>query len=177
MPSGTSTSFSDAPSAQDEEARTARRGRVAAMLDYHAYAVVALPVDILGLLCGPFAAAARTDRIQRKAVARLLGVPVHQADTSRGRGSRVPLRYRLSSLPFELMSFALLAPAWAVFITRGVLYPIFGADHLDRSWGGPSLAGAWLAHFIQGPPLLLIISLILWPVRKQQVRTASRHLR
>jgi len=70
------------------------------------------------------------------------------------------------------VSFALMGPAWAVFVTRGVLYPVFGADHLDRSWGGPTLAGAWAAHFIQGPPLLLVITLVLWPVSRYQVRWA-----
>ncbi|MFE9957322.1 hypothetical protein [Micromonospora sp. NPDC005299] len=147
------------------------------MVEYNAYAVVALPVNVLGLVCGPFAAAALTGRIQRKLVARLLGVQVNQGGSPRGRDARVPLRYRLAGLPFELVSFALLAPAWAIFIARGVLYPVFGADHLEQSWGGPSLVGAWLAHAIQGPPLLLIITCFLWPVRKQQARIASRYLR
>ncbi|GAB3342072.1 hypothetical protein RMN56_27830 [Micromonospora halotolerans] len=143
------------------------------MLGYQAYAVAALPVTVLGLVCGPFGAAAVTGRIPRELARRLLRV---QVGAARGADARVPLRYRLAALPFEIVSFALLAPAWAVFIARGVLYPIFGADHLAQSWGGPSLPGAWLAHFLQGPPLLLVITVVLWPVRKRQVRAAARHL-
>ena len=168
-PSATSTSLRNTPSVQGEQTRTDKRGRVAAMLDYNVYVIVALPINILGLICAPFAAATFTHRIQRKVAVRLLGVQVSRGGTSRGGDSRVPLRCRLAGLPFELVSFALLAPAWAVFIARGLLYPIFGADNLEQSWGGPSLVGAWLAHFIQGPPLLLVITVILWPVRKRQV--------
>jgi hypothetical protein len=175
-PSATTTLLRNTPSAQGGQSRSGMRGRVAAMLGYNTYAIVALPVNLLGLICAPFAAAAFAYRIQRVASLRLLGVQVNRGGTSRGRDSRVPLRYRLASLPFDLVSFALLAPSWAIFIARGVLYPIFGADHLEQSWGGPSLIGAWLAHFIQGPPLLLIITFILWPVRKQQARIATRYL-
>lgn len=127
----------------------------------NAYAVVALPVGLAGLFGAGGSA-------QRTLARRLLGVPVPDA-TGNVR------RHSLASLPADLVSFALMAPAWAVFITRGVLYPIFGADNLDKSWGGPSLAGAWVAHFIQGPPLLLALTLVLWPISSFQARLIRKH--
>jgi hypothetical protein len=151
---------------------TVRRRRARAMPGYHAYALLALPVSLVGLVAGPFGRTASLDRVQRALARRLLGVPVAGATTP----PRQVLRYALAGLPAGLVCCALLAPAWAVFVTRGVLYPIFGADHLDRSWGGPSLAGAWVVHFIQGPPLLLALTLALWPVSRYQVRLAHRHL-
>ena len=60
-----------------------------------------------------------------------------------------------------------------MFLTRGVAYPLFGADNLDQSWGGPSLAGAWFVHFIQGPPLLVLVTLVLVPVSRLQARRAE----
>jgi hypothetical protein len=53
------------------------------------------------------------------------------------------------------------APAWLLLATRGVLYPLFGSDDLDNSWGGPTLVGAWAAHFAVGVAVLLAVSFIL----------------
>jgi hypothetical protein len=145
------------------------------MLGHNAYALVALPVALVGLVAGLFGRAASVGRIQRALASRLLAVPVAETAMSPRRENRQVFRYSLVGLPAGLVSFALLGPAWAVFIARGVLYPVFGADHLDRSWGGPSLAGAWVAHFIQGPPLLFVITLVLWPVSRHQARLARRH--
>jgi hypothetical protein len=145
------------------------------MLGHNAYALVALPVALAGLVAGLFGRAAPVGRIQRTLAHCLLGVPVAEAVTSPRGESRQVLRYSLADLPANLVSFALLGPAWAVFIARGVLYPVFGADHLDRSWGGPSLAGAWVVHFIQGPPLLFVITLVLWPLSRHQARLAGRY--
>jgi hypothetical protein len=145
------------------------------MLGHNAYALVALPVGLAGLITGLFGGAAPVGRAQRALARRLLGVPVRDAETSPRREAGQVIRYSLAGLPAGLVSFALLGPAWAVFIARGVLYPVFGADHLDRSWGGPSLAGAWVVHFIQGPPLLFVLTLVLWPVSRHQARLARRH--
>ena len=153
------------------------RARLTAMLRHNAHALVALPVGLAGLVAGPFGRAESVGRIQRALARRLLGVPVAEATRAAGGETRRVLRYSLACLPADLLSFALLGPAWAVFITRGVLYPVFGADHLERSWGGPSLAGAWAAHFIQGPPLLFAVTLVLWPVNRYQTRLARRYLK
>jgi hypothetical protein len=152
--------------------RTGRRTWVTTMSGRSAYAVVALPAGMAGLIAGLFGAAAPVDRAQRALARRLLGVPDSGSAAPQDRTTGQVLRHSLARLPADLVSFALMGPAWAVFLARGVLYPVFGADNLDRSWGGPTLAGAWAAHFVQGPPLLLALTLVLWPVSQYQARLA-----
>ncbi|MBC6456661.1 hypothetical protein [Actinomadura sp. HBU206391] len=171
----TPTSTTALPSMPHRRSPTGGRAWPKAMLCHNIHALVALPVGLAGLIAALFGRPAPVGRTQRVLARRLLGVPVAEAAmSSRGQTRRV-LRYSLVCLPADLLSFALLGSAWAVFIARGVLYPVFGADHLERSWGGPSLAGAWAAHFIQGPPLLFVVTLVLWPVSRYQARLARRH--
>jgi hypothetical protein len=40
-----------------------------------------------------------------------------------------------------------------LFVARGVLYGIVVDGPYDTSWGGPTRAGAWAAHFLVGVPL------------------------
>ncbi|MEU9857555.1 hypothetical protein [Streptomyces sp. NPDC047974] len=40
-----------------------------------------------------------------------------------------------------------------LFALRGVLHPLVESGPYDHSWGGPTLAGAWAAHFFIGLPL------------------------
>ena len=39
----------------------------------------------------------------------------------------------------------------------GILYPVFDAANLRNSWGGPTLAGAWVTHFALGTGILLVV--------------------
>ncbi|MEV4620652.1 hypothetical protein AB0J74_18325 [Asanoa sp. NPDC049573] len=39
-----------------------------------------------------------------------------------------------------------------LWVLRGVLYGFVDRGPYDHSWGGPSRAGAWLAHFLIGTP-------------------------
>ncbi|MEU2503616.1 hypothetical protein ABZ621_02785 [Streptomyces sp. NPDC007863] len=39
-----------------------------------------------------------------------------------------------------------------LFVLRGVLYPLVESGPYDHSWGGPTLAGAWAAHFLVSLP-------------------------
>ena len=57
--------------------------------------------------------------------------------------------------------FILTGPLWLIVVLRGVLYPIVGADDLEDSWGGPTLAGAWAAHLGLGVAILLAVSFVL----------------
>jgi hypothetical protein len=50
-------------------------------------------------------------------------------------------------------------PFWLVVLLRGVLYPAFVADNLEQSWGGPTLAGAWVTHLVIGLGALGVASL------------------
>ncbi len=69
------------------------------------------------------------------------------------------LRRRTSHVP--RIAFVLTAPVWLVVIIRGVLYPAFGADDLEQSWGGPTLIGAWATHLVVAVAVLVAVSLIV----------------
>ena len=148
-----------------------RPGRLRTGLQRAAYAALALPVGLLSLGAALVGQAEPVDRWQSALARRLLDVRLAPAPPRR---SGQVLRHSLVGLPIHLLAFALVVPAWGVFLARGVLYPVFGADHLEDSWGGPSLAGAWLAHFIQGPPLLLLVDFMLRPLSRLQIRLARR---
>lgn len=42
-----------------------------------------------------------------------------------------------------------------LFLLRGVLYGLVDRGPYTESWGGPSLAGAWLAHFLVAVPFAI----------------------
>jgi hypothetical protein len=50
---------------------------------------------------------------------------------------------------------------WIFVIAVGVLYPVTDSGNLANSWGGPTLAGAWLVHLSLLVALLLVVSLVL----------------
>ncbi len=47
----------------------------------------------------------------------------------------------------------------------GILYPVFDAANLRNSWGGPTLAGAWVTHFARGREYCLL-SISLRPLAR-----------
>jgi hypothetical protein len=61
----------------------------------------------------------------------------------------------------SVVSLVLTGPLWLIVVLRGVLYPLIGADDLQDSWGGPTLAGAWAAHFALVVAILLAVSFVL----------------
>lgn len=136
------------------------------------YACLALPVCLVGLVAASLGGARRVSRVQRELARRFLGVAAPSPASPRRRGSLRVFGHCLATVPANLLAFALIAPVWALFLTRGVLYPVFGANNLEQSWGGPTLAGAWLVHFIQGPPLIFVMTLVLGPVSRFQARQA-----
>jgi len=69
------------------------------------------------------------------------------------------LRARAASTP--IVAKLVTAPFWLLLIARGVLYPVFGADDLEHSWGGPTLLGAWAVHLLIGIALLAAVSVLL----------------
>ena len=77
--------------------------------------------------------------------------------------NRVELAARLGKRAggVSMVSLVLTGPLWLIVVFRGVLYPLIGADHLRDSWGGPTLAGAWAAHFALGVAILLAVSFVL----------------
>ncbi|MGY5124169.1 hypothetical protein [Streptomyces nigrescens] len=55
----------------------------------------------------------------------------------------------------------LLAGALALAIARGLLYGFVDRTPHVHDWGGPSLAGAWLAHFAVSVPCVALALVIL----------------
>ncbi|MGO4617509.1 hypothetical protein AB4305_25095 [Nocardia sp. 2YAB30] len=53
---------------------------------------------------------------------------------------------------------------------RGIGYPLIAADNLEGSWGGPTLAGAWVVHAVLGICLLPVWLLLLAGLGAFQVR-------
>lgn len=129
------------------------------------YGFAAFPVGLAGLV-GSVWAGGLLVRLSHK----LLGDPASPpgAPPSRGR----VMVYSLASLPLNLVSFALIAAAWSIFVTRGFLYPVFAGNDLEHSWGGPTLAGAWLVHWLIGPPMVAAVAAILVPITRAQARLA-----
>ena len=167
MTSATVTSDAGSPASTDRMAP----GRLRTGLRQSAHAVLALPLGLLSLAAVLVGQARLADRWQQALARRFLDVRRLPAPPRRPLAL---VRHTLLGLPVHLLAFVLVVPAWALFLARGVFYPVFGADNLEASWGGPTLAGAWLVHFIQGPPLLLLITAALQPVARLQARLAER---
>jgi hypothetical protein len=77
--------------------------------------------------------------------------------------NRVELAARLRQRAVGVSAIVLIltGPLWLIVVLRGVLYPVIGADDLEDSWGGPTLAGAWAAHLGLGVAILLVASFVL----------------
>jgi hypothetical protein len=70
-------------------------------------------------------------------------------------------RLRQRAVGVSAVVFIFTGPLWLIVVLRGVLYPDIGADDLQDSWGGPTLAGAWAAHLGLGIAILLAVSFVL----------------
>jgi hypothetical protein len=70
-------------------------------------------------------------------------------------------RLRQRAAGVSVVFLVLTGPLWLIIVLRGVLYPLIGADNLQDSWGGPTLAGAWAAHLGLGVGILLAASFVL----------------
>ncbi|MFC7707663.1 hypothetical protein [Micromonospora lupini] len=116
-----------------------------------AYCATLVPVALLALVTAPVggadAAAARWRRLRTG----LLGAPPTPTPDRRP-GPVAVLGHGLLSL---LLGFVALLPLGVqlLLVLRGVLYGIVDSGPYDHSWGGPTRAGAWLAHFLVGLPM------------------------
>lgn len=139
-----------------------------------AYALAALPAGLVSL---PLALVGRSDaafRLQRGLAVRLLGVPI--AEPPRGRLARV-LAHSVLALPLQLFAAVLTGVLWADFLARGLCYPLaeWGQD-VSNAWGGPTMAGAWAAHFAVGVLTLAILLPVIRLLTAGQGRLAVRLL-
>ncbi|KJY29463.1 hypothetical protein VR44_22860 [Streptomyces katrae] len=60
-----------------------------------------------------------------------------------------------------------------LFVLRGMLYPVVQAGPYTNAWGGPSLAGAWLAHFGVGLLSAVVGLGVLWSLNRLHARLAG----
>ncbi|MET8231065.1 hypothetical protein ABZS77_10355 [Micromonospora sp. NPDC005298] len=113
-----------------------------------AYCATLIPVALLTLVTAPTGGAVARWRSLRT---RLLGMPP-AAVTGRRPGPVAVLGHAVLSL---LLGAVALLPLGVelLMVLRGVLYGLVDRGPYDSSWGGPTRAGAWLAHFLVGLPL------------------------
>ncbi|MFD7137709.1 hypothetical protein [Streptomyces sp. NPDC059894] len=64
-----------------------------------------------------------------------------------------------------------------LFIARGVLYGLVDQGPYDTSWGGPTRAGAWVAHFAVGLPIAVAAMALLWSIAGINDRLGARLVR
>ncbi|SNY49997.1 hypothetical protein SAMN05421748_110187 [Paractinoplanes atraurantiacus] len=126
-----------------------------------AYCLVLLPLSaaaIAAALAGRPGKAAGWWQVLRE---RLLGAEGGriQGPTPAPRRSAVAGHAALSAL----LGAAALVPLGLEVLTvlRGLLYGLVDHGPYDHSWGGPTLAGAWLAHFAIGIPIIVAAALAL----------------
>ncbi|MFC9392919.1 hypothetical protein ACFTWS_07130 [Streptomyces sp. NPDC057027] len=111
------------------------------------YAAVLLPAALLTLGA---VAAGRTDKA-RAWWARAAEQEAAERSSPRGPGAWRLTAHALLCVPLGLLA---LIPVGIelLFVLRGVLYPLVDHGPYDHSWGGPSMLGAWVVHFLVGVP-------------------------
>jgi hypothetical protein len=112
------------------------------------YCAVLLPVSVAALAAVLLGGRDRAVRWWRALRVRLLGCPAVRPGRPR---TLVVLGHAVSSLVLGLVAVVPLG-VQVLWLLRGVLYGFVDRGPYDHSWGGPSRAGAWLAHFLIGTP-------------------------
>lgn len=130
-----------------------------------AVGLAALPLLLVGRSAGY--------RWQRRLAVRLLDAEIPE-ESGRGRFVHGAV-HSVTALPLQILSAVLAGVFWAVFLARGVCYPLaeWGND-VSGSWGGPTMAGAWAAHFgvglLTGAVMLPLVALLVAAQRRLAVR-------
>ncbi|MBM0232041.1 hypothetical protein JNW91_09275 [Micromonospora sp. STR1_7] len=116
-----------------------------------AYCATLVPVALFALVTAPLGGAGAAVARWRALRSGLLGMPP-SATPGRRTGPVAVLGHALLSL---LLGAVALLPLGVELLTvlRGVLYGVVDPGPYTHSWGGPTRAGAWLAHFLVGLPL------------------------
>jgi hypothetical protein len=125
-----------------------------------AYGVLSLPAGIASLLLALVGAHRAAGRLQRGLADRWLRRPLTPPQ-NRDRWSRVLLQALLAST-LGVVCWLLVALAGPNTVRNVLLYPITDGDSVARSWGGPTLAGAWAVHAALA---LLPLPVELWLLR------------
>ncbi|MFI6232211.1 hypothetical protein ACIBD9_01465 [Micromonospora sp. NPDC050784] len=146
MPTDLAQSAAHHPTARSRSFRVVRlAGRSLA------YCATLVPVAVLTLVTAPLGGAGAAVARWRALRTTLLGMPP-TAVPGRRPGTVAVLGHALLSL---LVGAVALLPLGVelLMVLRGVLYGVVDPGPYDHSWGGPTRAGAWLAHFLVGLPL------------------------
>jgi hypothetical protein len=90
------------------------------------------------------------------------------------RGPAAPLLAAHAVLTVLLGALAwVLAGVLALAVTRGPFYGLVADGPYDDAWGGPTLAGAWLAHFAVSVPLAAVATTLLYGLTCLHHRTTG----
>jgi hypothetical protein len=125
-----------------------------------AYGLLSLPAGIASLLLALAGAHPAAARLQRGLADRWLRRPLRPPQNGDRRG-RVVLQALLTSV-LGVVCWLLVALAGPNTVRNVLLYPITDGDTVARSWGGPTLAGAWAVHAALA---LLLLPVELWLLR------------
>jgi hypothetical protein len=112
------------------------------------YCLVLVPLGVASLVVAPFGGAQRVAGWWRGLRTGLLCQP--SVPPRRPAGLAV-LGHALASVLLGVAALPALG-AQVLMVRRGLLYGMFDRGPYDTSWGGPSRAGAWFAHFLVGLP-------------------------
>lgn len=82
------------------------------------------------------------------------------------------LAHALLCVPLGLLALVLLGVE-ILFVLRGVLYPLVDQGPYDHSWGGPTMGGAWVVHFIVAVPFAVAGLAALWQLNRLHSRLAG----
>jgi hypothetical protein len=138
----------DQPAALSRRVRSQARRWVAAAVRSLAYCALLLPLSLAALFAvflGGQGWAVASWRTMRTSLLDLPAVPPR-----RPRPVAV-VGHALSSLLLAVMALVPLGVE-LLWLLRGVLYGFVDRGPYDHSWGGPSRAGAWVAHLLIGTP-------------------------
>ncbi|WP_410822359.1 hypothetical protein [Micromonospora sp. 050-3] len=115
------------------------------------YCATLVPVAVLTLVTAPLGGAGAAAARWRALRTGLLGMPP-TAVPARRPGTVAVLGHALLSLLVGAVALLPLGVELLV-VLRGVLYGLVDSGPYVGAWGGPTRAGAWLAHFLIGLPM------------------------
>ncbi|MCZ7378066.1 hypothetical protein [Micromonospora sp. WMMC250] len=116
-----------------------------------AYCATLLPVAVFTLVTVPLGGAGPAVARWRGLRTGLLDMPP-TAVPGRRPGRIAVLGHALLSLLVGAVAVLPLGVE-VLMVLRGMLYGLVDPGPYDNSWGGPTRAGAWVAHFLVGLPL------------------------
>jgi hypothetical protein len=133
------------------------------------YIVLALPASLAFALLASLGRYRAVARWQSGLTCRYLS-PCTGQPTARGTAGRV-IAHTLLSLPLNLVSLLLTAYLW-LLVPINIAYPLRPGtmDSYQRSWGGPTLAGAWAVHAAAGVAVLFLTPWVVQAATRLQAR-------